>query len=134
MTWSYDPTEATDGDEVRGRVGDTNESDQLLSDELIAKLLDGGSVLAASIEAVKRILAKVARDVDRNAVGISTSRSQVTQHYRDILSDLRRELSSGSSGGPEPYVGGVSISEGESTRDNSDYRGTTFELGQDDHR
>ncbi len=52
MAWTYNPALITDADRVRFTLGDTLESDPLLSDEEITALLTSeGSVTAAALSA-----------------------------------------------------------------------------------
>lgn len=127
MTWTYDETVRTDLNRVREKIGDTDESNQLLADEVLDEFLDGSTVLDASIEAVERIIAKLARQVSRNAIGISTERDQVTQHYRDLLAQLKAERG----GFATVYAGGLSIAEKDSIESNTDFELPRFSMGRD---
>lgn len=129
MTWSYDETEPTDKDKVRGVIGDTNEQDQLLSDEVInTTVVDRPSVRTAAIECIRRILAKLARDTDRNHAGINSLRSQKFQHYRELLEFLTQEQNTEL----EVYVGGLSKSEKQTVRQDTDFPQHNFRIGRDD--
>jgi hypothetical protein len=129
MTWTFSDSIATDKDIVRLKVGDTDTNDQLLSDETIDALLAiRPDVVLCAIDACRAILAKLARDIDRSAAGMSGSRSQKTQHYKDILSSLVKE----SGGETRVKVGGISKSENDTLRDNSDFEEPTFAIGMND--
>jgi hypothetical protein len=97
MTWTFDATDvSTDLAKVRQAIGDVETNAQLLSDEQInGQLTLYPSILDASIACVDLILAKLARDVDRSAVGFSGQRSQVLQHYRDLRVELSNRRSAG---------------------------------------
>ena len=131
MTWSYDPAEPTDRDRVRGRVGDTQINDPLLANETIDALLASTpSIAIVALDACERIIARLARDVDRSAIGISTGRSAVIQHYQDLRQILRRAVASGA---VEIFVGGLSTARDDARLEDDDYRGPWFRAGEDDH-
>ena len=93
MTWTYSSSDiSTDLAKVRLRLGDTNTNKQQFTDEEIDYFLDvGGSVIRAAILLCKAAIAKYARDVDHSNQGISTSRSALVQHYKDLIEELEAE-------------------------------------------
>lgn len=130
MTFSYSTSLATNKDKVRFRIGDTDSNRELLSDEEIDAVLTAKpSVLPASMECVEAILAKIARDIDRNAAGISSSRSQAFTHYKDLLIKLGREMLTES----EMFVGGLSKSAKRGFEADSDFVQPSFDIGQFDN-
>ena len=130
MTFSYSTSLATDKDKVRFRIGDTDSNRELQSDEEInAVLAAKPSVLPASMECVEAILAKIARDIDRNAAGISSSRSQAFTHYKDLLVKLSREMLTES----EMFVGGLSKAAKRSFEADSDFVRPSFDIGKFDN-
>lgn len=107
MTWSYDDSLPTDRDKVRFRIGDTDSEEELLSNETLDALLAiRNDVVLASIDAVQAILAKFAREIDRQALGLGGPRSQKTTHYENLLKVLRAEADKGSTG---VFYGGATI-------------------------
>lgn len=107
MTWSYDDSLPTDRDKVRFRIGDTDSEEELLSNETLdALLVIRNDVVLASIDAVQAILAKFAREIDRQALGLGGPRSQKTTHYENLLKVLRAEADKGSTG---VFYGGATI-------------------------
>ncbi len=130
MTWSYDESESTGRDRVRGMIGDIDTEDQLLSNETIdAILVRFVGELASAVECVRRILAKIARDIDTSGAGITSSRAQKTQHYRDLLADLQGQLGVYA----ETYTGGVSVARATTFRSSADDPGPWFTTGQHDN-
>jgi hypothetical protein len=129
VTWTYDPSDLSDDvSQVRVRIGDTNTHDKLLSDEELQHFIDDrGTVLLASVSAVRAIIAKLARNIDRSNIGMSAQRSQSIQHYRDLLRELERE--SGAHTGA-PRVGGISKSDKATAESDSDRVAPTFFRGQ----
>jgi len=129
MTWTFSDSIATDKDKVRLKIGDTDTNDQLLSDETIEALLAiRDDVVLCAIDACRAILAKLAREIDRSAAGMSGSRSQKTQHYKDILANLTKE----SGGETRVKVGGISKSDNDTLRDDSDFEEPAFSVGMND--
>lgn len=131
MTWSYNISETTDTDRVRGKIGDTNTNLQRLQDETIAAVLVlYPSVVAASVECVKRIIARIATDPDsRSAAGLSSSRGQAVANLEVLLGQLRAELA----GTAEMFIGGVSDSANEALRADTNFPAPAFTVGGDDY-
>ena len=130
LTWTYSESEATDRDQVRGKIGDTDTNRQLLANETIdAVLVTYATVISASIECCRRIIAKLARDVDRSALGMSASRSQIITHYRDLIVELKAEAAIQG----EVFVGGVSQTDVDAQIEDTDAVQPTFTVGQMDN-
>ena len=107
MTWTFTSTDVsgTSRDQIRTYIGDTDSSDQLLSDEQIAlALTDGGGVKAGAAIAADFVSAKFARKADKSVGDLSISYAQMAKHYAELASRLRavagREVL--------PYFGGIS--------------------------
>lgn len=112
--------------QVRLRIGDTDSNLPLLEDEEInvALATHANVVLPAAIACVRLILARIARDVDTSHAGISASRDQKTQHFRDLLQMLQDESADDLSTTPEiHYTGAVS--------GDADYVPLVAKLGRD---
>ena len=104
MSWSYsgDPG-ASDLDEVRFLIGDTDTDDQQLSDEEIAYLLTStGSVTAAALGAARSLWAKYSRLVDQKTGDIDIKYSQRKDAYAALIRQLQLGML------PVPYAGGIS--------------------------
>lgn len=123
MTWTYsgDPA-ASDTAAVRFAIGDTDSTDQLVTDEEIAYLLTGSSVAAAAIAACESLAAKFARQVDRSVGNLSLSSSQRSAQFRDLAATLRRR----SAYLAAPYAGGISVADKETQEDDTDRVKPTF--------
>jgi hypothetical protein len=98
MTWTYsgDPSQS-DRDAVRVRVGDINQSDQLLQDEVIDYFIaqyTGGSNIAlrASIDAARAIAAYFARESTYRIGQVSETLSRKSEAYERTAKELTREL------------------------------------------
>jgi hypothetical protein len=104
VSWSYsgDPG-ASDLDEVRFLIGDTDTDDQQLSDEEINYLLTStGSVQAAALEAARSLWAKYSRLVDQKTGDIDIKYSQRKDAYAALIRQLQLGML------PVPYAGGIS--------------------------
>lgn len=93
MSWTYDPTLATDRDKVRFEIQDTEQSDQLFSDEEIAATLsaNGSSVLGTTLALAKKLLFRFARLVDTTVGRVSESASQRFAAYKDLVARLEAD-------------------------------------------
>lgn len=122
MTWTYDAWSiSTDLGKIRLIIGDVNSADEILSDEEIAyaQTLDTDIRLIAA-RCCDFIIAKKARDVDRNNLGMSANRSQVIQHYIDLRDNLREEARNERDDIAEVFVGGVSQASKDSLTSDTD--------------
>ena len=87
-TWSGDPS-LSDQDMVRWLVGDTDETDQLAEDEVIAAALARyGSVDRAAAKVAYGISALFARLFDKAAGDVRKSMSQKSENYRKLGDEL----------------------------------------------
>lgn len=105
MAWTYSSPDSGDRDKVRTYIGDTDSTDQLLSNEQIAYALsEGGTVKEAAAIAAEWIAALFARKSDTSVGDLSISYSQRAQQYRQLANGLR----SRSARYALPYFGGIS--------------------------
>lgn len=129
MTFTWDPTalDISPLQQARLTIGDKDSTKPLLTDEEINFRLGeyDDSVLPAAIVCVRDILAKLARDIDRNNVGMSATRSQMTQHYRDLLKELKERNSALA----ESSVGGTSLAEETTAHSNTDTKQVGMSIG-----
>jgi hypothetical protein len=134
VTWTFNEASITTNlARVRVAIGDTNVNDQVLSDEIInAYLSDNGSdIRATSIACIREgILPRFARKTDRSNLGISTTRSQLFQHYTDLLKML--ESAAGSTAAI--FCGGISEVAKDAINSDADTVAPMFYRGQDDNR
>lgn len=118
MTWSYsgDPS-SSDRDAVRFLIGDTDTTDQQLSNEEINYLLvEYTSVDQTAIAAIGSLIAKYSRYVDQSTGDISLSYSQRINQFKELLNNIRRRMAEG----VRPYCGGLSIADKELDVENDD--------------
>jgi hypothetical protein len=138
MAWTYggDPS-ANARDAIRFLIGDTDTTDQLLSDEEIAWVNSEASGTATGTTALYdaayrcclTIASKLAREADKQIGDLSVSMSQRAKAYREQAASLK-ELSGREGGVPIPYAGGITISDKEIDEENSDIFRTWFSSGQ----
>lgn len=132
MTFTYDPENiTTDLAKVRTIIGDTQTGvAELLTDEQINFFLtQKPDIYLASIDSAKAIIAKLARDVDRSNIGMSASRSQKVQHYKDLIDQLEIEATAGA----EVFAGGLSIDAHTTAETDTDLVQPKFIKDQDDN-
>ena len=138
MAWTYggDPS-ANARDAIRFLIGDTDTTDQLLSDEEIAWVNSEASgtstgttaLYDAAYRCCLTIASKLAREADKQIGDLSVSMSQRAKAYREQASSLK-ELSGREGGVPIPYAGGITISDKDIDEENSDIFRTWFSSGQ----
>lgn len=131
MSWSYsgDPS-ASNSDNVRFLIGDTDITDQQLTNEEITAMLTAhGSVYPAAIACLEALVAKYARKVDKSMGDLSISYGRLADNYRSMLTDLRRRATIETC---TPYAGGISISDKETDEEDSDRVAPTFSVGMHD--
>lgn len=130
MTWTYSDPSTYDRDKVRLLIGDTNTSDQQLSDEEIAFFLtEEGSVYRAAAAAARSLMAKYSRLVDKSVGDLSLSYSQRVTHYESLIRDLDRRSAGRTS---VPYFGGGTKSGMDAEKEDTDRPKPSFERGQFD--
>lgn len=90
MTWSYsgNPSSST-GDAVRFLVGDTDTTDQLISNEEIAFFVaEFNNARRSASEAARAIAAKYARLMSRSIGGLSADFSAKYRQYLELADNL----------------------------------------------
>ena len=132
MTWSYsgDPSK-TPRDWIRWRVGDTNFSDQLQSDEEIdAAISQEGNKFKAAILVCLSIGAKISgSSVDKTIGRFKISKSQAANRYlKELPLALRAEMGRRAI----PFAGGISRADKESRADDTDRVKPAFSRGMHD--
>jgi hypothetical protein len=138
MTWTYGgapgtTTSATRRDAVRLLVGDTDTTDQQVSDEEIAFALSQTSddIYNAGALMCRTIAGKYSRLVDTSIESVSSSYSQRAKQYSELAVRLVKEGKRlGSVGLGVPVAGGMSISEMESVEDDLDRVPSAFRVDQ----
>lgn len=130
MGWTYsgNPSDSTK-DAVRFLLGDTDSSSPLVTDEEIAYAVaeEGDARLAASVVA-KAIASVFGRKADKSVGDLHISYKSQADYY----SGLAVELTAKSTAYAMPYAGGISISDKDASRDNSDRVRPSFSRSMDD--
>lgn len=117
MTWTYtDAPQTVPLDEVRVLVGDTDTTDQLVSDEIINYGLSKGNSLYAAAVASRHIAAKFARLTTASVGSVSEAAGDLWKHYKELAQDL--ELKAGAL--CTPSFGGLTVSEHQTDSQNTD--------------
>lgn len=97
MSATYDETLSTDTDKARSRIGDTDVTDALMSDEHIdAVLAWRGSVDAAVVYLAQELVARFARNPIRMSDnGTSIDMSENMKVWRQIAGDAQSSAAGG---------------------------------------
>ena len=138
MTWTYGgapgtTTSATRRDAVRLLVGDTDTTEQQLTDEEIAfgLLQASDDIYNASALLCRALSGKYARLVDTSVESVSSSYSQRAKQYAELAVRLTKEGKKlGSVGLGVPVAGGMSISEMEGVETDTDRVPSAFRVDQ----
>ena len=131
MTFTWDSTDlSTDLAKARSRLGDTDSTDPLLTDEQIeAEVALTADIWQALVNCCQTILGKLARRNDRSGARFNATRSQQFQHYKDLLAEFQSRV--GSIAGPSWSE--QSIADAESIEDDDDFEPPAFKVGRDDN-
>ena len=131
MTFTWTSTDlSTDLAKVRHMIGDTVSTDPYLTDEQIAyELTQTSSLFLAAANCCQRILAVLARKIDRNGAQFSAQRSQLFQHYTDLELKLRSQAATL----VKPVFGGTSQDGRDSLESDDDYIPAAFNSGDFDN-
>ena len=134
MTWNYDDSLPTDKDMVRALIGDTDTTNQLVSDEFItAMLVTFPNTYNCAAAICDGLATKYARTSSISIDGLTVSGADRARMFRDLAANLRAQASQAASGGlGVPVLTGVSISEMDSVDDDTDRPPSRIKVGQDD--
>ena len=138
MTWTFWSTPGTSNvdqrrDAVRMFVGDTDESDQQISNEQIEFCLTQTSndIYSASAMVARMLAAKYARMADSKLEEVETKFSQLRDNYNSLAVSLDAQSAKfGTLNLGVPLAGGISIGEMSAARDDTDRLPPSFETGQ----
>lgn len=131
MAFTYSDPSNSNLEEVRFLIGDTDSTDQQFQDAEITYLLTSeGSVTAAAVAAVRALIAKYARKVNKSVGDLRLSYSDRTAHYKDLLKTLqaRQGLKTAA-----PIAGGISKARKETVEQDTDRVVPFAERDQFDH-
>jgi len=131
MTWTYTSTSSTflasSLGVVRRRVGDTDTSDQLMTDEEInSEISSAGTTLLASRNIAKSLAAKFARRMDSKMGKLDLKNSQMFEHYTALAEELDLEIATG---GATPWAGAPSKADKETQQLDTDRVEPAFARG-----
>jgi len=129
MTWTYggDPSD-NDRDEVRFLVGDVDTADQQITDEEIAyAVANEANNLYAAARIALTLASKFARKANLQVGDLRKSFRDLQANYLDLAQRLRIE---GAKSGTVAYAGGISISDKDAVREDSDRVQPRFSRGQ----
>jgi len=136
MTWTYSGNpSSSDRDAVRALIGDTDTTDQLLSDEEIAFALTEASnaIYAAAALCIRMILPKFARLVDTSIESVSVRYGERVKSFTELLGQLESKADAMTTVTGAPILTGISVTEMDSVRQDSDRVPPNFDDGQFDN-
>lgn len=126
MTWSYsgDPS-SSDRDAVRFLCGDTDTTNQLLTDEEIDWILtEESNVYLAAAQACGSIASTFASKADKSVGDLRISYESIQKQYADRSAKLQ---SRGAVRSAMPYAGGISKNDKETVEEDTDRVVPAFE-------
>lgn len=139
MTFSFDPTLASDEDKVRFHLGDTVDAGHLLEDETITAMISTtGDVGRAAALLARGIANSFARKVDKEIGKTKLAMSQAYRAWCEVADRLEANGGAldgtGSMVAAPMHVGGISESERtDLASGDEDTIQPSFSVGRDDH-
>lgn len=135
MTWTYDTSLSLNRDKVRFLTGLTDTTKQIVSDEEIAGILSlkGNNVYEAAATIADSLAAKYSSTSTLKIDGFSINGGEKSDYYRQLADQLRKQGNRSGGKFSSAFVGGVSIPEMDSVRDDSDRVPSRFEIGMDEN-
>ena len=129
MTWTYSGNPSgTNRDAIRFLIGDTDNTDQLTSDEEIAyALAEEGSVYIAAARVCRSLAAKYARSPDQSIGDLSISYSQRYKQFTELANKLEASARVGI-----PYAGGISQADKDAVTSDTDRIQPAIKVGVHD--
>lgn len=134
MAWSYggDPT-TSDRDWVRFRIGDTVETDQLITDGEIASMLaQEPTKQKAALLVAKALLAKWAREVNSKMGKLTLDLGQRIDALKSVIEDLRREADTAAGALGSPWMAAHRIDRREAIQEDTNRLQPAFAVGMND--
>lgn len=135
MSYTNDPANSIT-DRIRLMVGDTEECEEGLSDEVYQYIVDKHTVdgvvdeQQAALEALKALVAKYANYVTEKAGGLFIKASEKYKQYRDLLDSWIRDPSYGFMRVGSGFAGGIYLDDMKSNRQNPNANLNPFHIGQ----
>lgn len=135
MTWSYDSSLSANKDKVRFLTGLTDTTNQRVSDEEIAGVLSlsNNNVYLAAATIADSLAGKYSSSQTIKIDGLSVDYSKRAEHFRNLAIQLRRTAKTSSGFLGTPFVGGISLSEMDSVREDSDRNPSRFSMDMDSY-
>jgi hypothetical protein len=134
VSFSYQPGGATDLDDIRAALGDTEATaptgERLENEEISRFLTLRGSKAAATVDSARALIAKLSR----RATEKSTASMRVVYSQRiESLWKLVRDLERDAAGAAVPFVGGISVSDVDAVESETDRVAPAFKRGMLDN-
>lgn len=112
MPFTNDPLNSST-DRVRLLVGDIEDYDEGLSDEIYEYLINdsGGNEKQAALKALKMLVFKYAKDVSEKAGNLVVSGNQRYDHYKELLDKVTKDPTWSFLDAGLPFAGGINLLE-----------------------
>lgn len=123
MSWSYNGNIRYNfKDQVRFLIGDIDESNQLIQDEIIDYYLEekNNDVLEVCYVLSMSLYNRFSKLVNISVGKSSISYSDRAKNYYNLMGKFESEIKSNKNLNCVPYAGGISVSDKESNESNSD--------------
>jgi len=129
MPFTNDPSR--DVDLVRMKVGDVDLEFEYLTDDWYNYFINrnDGNLNRSSLDAARAILASFTGSVREKTDQVEIYGNELFENYLNFLNNFVTNPSLSPLGPPVPYFGGLSISDMQNKRDNSDLNGSRVQLG-----
>lgn len=118
-------------DRIRLLIGDTDPDDLLISNDLYDYFLSSNQdqESQATIKALQYLVAKFARYVNEEIGDHEIDYSSLYTHYKELLSKYTNDPKFSIIGSFKPYCGGISLSDIEANKSDSDNNINPFHQG-----
>ena len=134
MTWTYTPDFSGNRDKIRLMIGDTDTTDQLLTDEVITYAVTQQSDLhMAAARCCDYIVASLARKVNVSTGGISVDVDARMEQYSALAAILREQRDEEALLGGTIKVGGTTTADIEALDEDESLQQPQFKQGQFDN-
>lgn len=133
MTWTYSPSLTTARDRIRFKLGDTDQSDQLVSDEEVAGVLSvQPSESLAAAQLAEGIAGRFSRKVSFSNGALSMQAGEQAKAYLELAARLRSQASQDAIHQISILVGGRTIAGRQDLASDPSVIQPAFQLDQDD--
>jgi hypothetical protein len=134
MTWSYDTSLSTDKDKVRLLIGDTDTTNQYISDEEIVAMLafNNDDVYETAAQIADSLAGRYSTTSKLEIDDFMIDFGAVAEQFATLAKRIRVSATNASANTIGAWVAGVSVTAMDAVRDDTDRVNSRFEMGQHD--